>query len=67
MKLMKKKEVKENKNEVDENRLQELVDKFDEDYNIFTIVEEDEFREKIIELNYDEYKIRDWIERKLAE
>ncbi len=67
MKLMKKKEVKENKNEVDENRLQELVDKFDEDYNIFTIVEEDEFREKIIELNYDECKIRDWIERKLAE
>ncbi len=67
MKLMKKKEVKENKNEVDENRLQELVDKFDEEYNILTILEEDEFKEKIIELNYDEYKIRDWIERKLAE
>ena len=62
-----KKEVKENKNEVNENLLQELVDKFDEEYNILTIVVEDEFKEQIIKLNYDEYKIRKYIERKLAE
>ena len=62
-----KKEENENKKEDNENLLQEIVKKFDEEYNIFTIVEEDEFREKIIELNYDEDKIREWIERKLAE
>ena len=43
-----------------------MMDKFDEVYNILNIVE-DEFREKIIELNYDEGKIREWIERKLVE
>ena len=31
------------------------------------MVEEDEFKEQIIKLNYDEGKIREWIERKLAE
>ena len=48
-------------------RLQEMVDKFDEEYNILTIIEEDEFKEQIINLNYEEGKIREYIEKKLAE
>ena len=48
-------------------RLQEMVDKFDDEYNILTIIEEDEFKEQIIKLEYDEGKIREYIEKKLAE
>ena len=48
-------------------RFQEMVDKFDEEYNILTIIEEDEFKEQIIKLEYDEGKIREYIEKKLAE
>ena len=51
----------------DDPRLQEMVDKFDEEYNILTIIEEDEFKEQIIKLEYDEGKIREYIEKKLAE
>ena len=48
-------------------RLQEYVDKFDEEYNILTIIEKDELKEQIIKLNYEEDKIREYIESKLAE
>lgn len=48
-------------------RLQELVDKFDEEYNILTIIDEDEFKKVIIKLNYDEQNIRKYIEKKLNE
>ena len=45
----------------------ETVDFFDKEYNILAILEdEDEFRQKIIELKFDENKIREWIEIKLS-
>ena len=48
-------------------RFQEMVDKFDEKYICFPIFDIDEFKEQIINLNYDEGKIREYIEKKLAE
>ena len=51
----------------DDPRLQEMVDKFDEKYICFSIFDIDEFKEQIINLNYDEGKIREYIEKKLAE
>ena len=46
---------------------QKIIEKLDEEYNILTIVDEDEFKNKIIELNYNEDKIIEWIEQKLNE
>ena len=48
-------------------RLRELITKFDDEYNILGILDEDEFKEEIIRLNYDESKIREYIEKKLNE
>ena len=56
----------EHKKEYDEN-LQKIIEKLDEEYNILTIVDEDEFKNKIIELNYNEDKIIEWIDQKLNE
>ena len=50
-----------------DGKLEELVAKFDEEYNILTIIDEEEFRDIIINLNYDEDKIRGYIEEKLNE
>ena len=47
------------------NKIDELVDLFDGEYGVLNILDEEEFRQKIIELNYNEEKIRDWIEEKL--
>ena len=52
--------------DIDKKRVDELVELFDSEYNILNILEEDEFRQKIVELNYDEKVIRDWIEEKLS-
>ena len=41
--------------------------KYDDEYNILTIVDEDEFEEVIKNLNFDDSKIREWIENKLNE
>ena len=46
-------------------RLEELLNIFDEEYSILSILEEDEVIEKIKELNYNEDKIRNWIEDKI--
>ena len=48
-------------------KLDEMVAKFDDEYNILTIIDEDEFKDEIINLNYDESKIREYIEKKLNE
>ena len=56
----------EHKKEYDEN-LQKIIEKLDEEYNILTIIDEDEFKNKIIELNYNEDKIIEWIDQKLNE
>ena len=48
-------------------RLKELITKFDIEYNILGILDEDEFKENIIRLNYDESKIREYIDEKLNE
>ena len=55
-----------NNDNIDKKRVDELVELFDSEYNILNILEEDEFRQKIVELNYDEKVIRDWIEEKLS-
>ena len=55
-----------NNDNIDKKRVDELVELFDREYNILNILEEDEFRQKIVELNYDEKVIRDWIEEKLS-
>ena len=48
-------------------KLDDMVAKFDDEYNILTIIDEDEFKAEIINLNYDESKIREYIEKKLNE
>ena len=48
-------------------RLDEMVAKFDDEYNILTIIDDDEFKAEIINLSYDESKIREYIEKKLNE
>ena len=52
-----------NKWTIEEN----LLNLFDEDYSILSIIEEDEIREKIRELDYNKDKIDDWIRSKLEE
>ena len=52
---------------IDNKKIDDLIELYDNEYNILTILEEEEeFRQKIIELNYDEDRIRDWIEEKLS-
>ena len=52
---------------IDNKKIDDLIELYDNEYNILNILEEEEeFRQKIIELNYDEDRIRDWIEEKLA-
>ena len=51
----------------DDKRLDELVELFDAEYNILNILDEEEFKQKIIELNYNEESIREWIEEKLSQ
>ena len=58
--------IKEEKKNEDDIKIDELIELFDCEYNILNLEDEDEFRAKIIELNYDEKTIRDWIEEKLA-
>ena len=50
----------------DDKRVEELMLLFDEEYNILNIIDEDEFRQKIIELNREEDKIREWIVERLS-
>ena len=57
----------ENKKGYDEQTLQEMVNKIDDEYNILTLIDEDEVKNKILELNFDEAKVRYWIECKLNE
>ena len=51
---------------MDDQKLNEMVELFDSEYNILNILDDDEFKQKIIDLEYDEKKIREWIEEKLA-
>ena len=48
-------------------KVEKIISKFDDEYMILTVVDEDEFKQIIIELNYDEEKIREWIEKILNE
>ena len=48
-------------------KIKEIIDKFDEKYSITSIINEEEFEAKIIELNFNEEEIDNWIEEKLAE
>ena len=50
-----------------EEKIQKVIDLFDEEYNILNILDEEEFRKKIIEFKFDEDKIREWIEKILSE
>ena len=47
--------------------MKRLLDLFDEEYSFLSILEEDEVKEKIKELNYNEGKIREWIEEKISQ
>ena len=48
-------------------KITEIISKFDDEYNILTIIDEDEFKQEIIKLKCDESKIREYIEKKLNE
>ena len=48
-------------------KLDETVKKYDVAYGILSIVEEDDFKAKIKELNFDDEKITEWIEKTLSE
>lgn len=50
----------------EQKQVDDMVTLFDDEYNILNILDEDEFRQKIIELNVDEDKIREWIVQKLS-
>ena len=52
---------------VDNRRIEDIIELIDEEYNILNVIDEDDLRQKIIELNYDEDKIREWILEKLSE
>ena len=49
------------------NRIKEIMIKFDDEYNLFILINETEFFEAIIDSNLNEDKIRKWIELKLSE
>ena len=55
------------KNVPNNNTLEKLIDLFDLEFSVLSILEEDEVRNKIIELNYNVYKIREWILIKLSD
>lgn len=48
-------------------KIKEIIDKFDEKYSITSIINEEEFEAKIIELNFNEEEINNWIEERLSE
>ena len=48
-------------------RIQEFMNKFDEEYNVFNLINETEFFEAIIDSNLNEDKIREWMNLKLSE
>ena len=48
-------------------KLDQMVDGYDEEYNILTLIDEIILRAKILELNYDDPTIREWISNKLSE
>ena len=56
----------ENEKEI-EIKIKKLLEKYDEEYNILCLFDEDELRKKFIELKFDEEKIRVWLEEKLSE
>ena len=62
---------KQNPNQADigaeDPRMNELLNLFDEEYSILSILEEEEVKEKIKELEYQEDKIREWIEVKISQ
>ena len=51
----------------DDPEMKRLLELFDLEYSVLSILEEDEVKEKIKELNYQEDKIREWIEEKMSE
>ena len=48
-------------------KIEKIIRLLDDEYNILGILDEEEVRAKIKELNFDEKKIREWIEKKLGE
>ena len=53
--------------EENKSKIKEFKKKYDDEYSILTIVDEEEFEEVIKNLNFDDGKIREWIENKLSE
>ena len=61
---MKKKTIKKKEKKDDENdeKLNEIYSKLEEEYYISSFKQEDEVKEKIKELNYNEDEIIEWVE-----
>ena len=55
-------EIKEKKEEIDEEKVNKLYDELDEEYGISGFIEKERCKEKIIELNLDKEKTIDWIQ-----
>ena len=55
------------KKEMEKNaeKIQAIYDKFEADYYISGFIEDDEFRKKLVELNYDVKKMDEWVNSKM--
>ena len=58
---------KEIKIKKDDYKAEEMIKLYDNEFSILSVTDENELRQKIIELNYNDEMIREWIENKLAE
>ena len=52
---------------VEDAKLEDMVAEYDNEFSILSIIEEEELKNKIKEFNYDDAKVREWIENRLAE
>ena len=52
---------------VEDAQLENMVAEYDNEFSILSIIDDDELKNKIKEFNYDDKKVREWIENRLAE
>jgi hypothetical protein len=61
----KKEEELKKEKEKNAEKIKEILDKFEEKYYISGFIDEEEFRKKLVELNYDVKKMDEWVNSKM--
>ena len=62
-KEIKEREERKKREEIEkESKAQKIFEKLDDEFNISSLETEEEVKKKIIELNFDNKKIMDWVE-----